>query len=168
MVLKQVDVEYSSLHGCIRNTPSDHRRYTTEDLAKHQLRASRSPWLLERNICAVLGLVAQSCLTFCDPMDCTRQAPLSMGILQARILVWVAMLSPRGSSQPRDRTQVSCIEADSLPSEPPGNPKNTEVGSQSVLQGNFSTQGSNWGLLHCRWILYHLPGKLPPTFFFNL
>ena len=37
------------------------------------------------------------------------QAPLSMGILQARILEWVAMPSSRGSSQPRDRTQVSCI-----------------------------------------------------------
>ena len=38
-----------------------------------------------------------------------RQAPLSMGILQARILEWVAIPSSRGSSQPRDRTQVSRI-----------------------------------------------------------
>ena len=38
-----------------------------------------------------------------------RQAPLSMGILQARILQWVAMPSSRGSSQPRDQTQVSLI-----------------------------------------------------------
>ena len=37
------------------------------------------------------------------------QAPLSMGILQARILEWVDMPSSRGSSQPRDRAQVSCI-----------------------------------------------------------
>ena len=37
------------------------------------------------------------------------QAPLSMGILQARILKWVAMPSSRGSSQPRDQTQVFCI-----------------------------------------------------------
>jgi len=37
------------------------------------------------------------------------QAPLSMGILQARILEWVAMSSSRGSSQPRDQTQVSHI-----------------------------------------------------------
>ena len=37
------------------------------------------------------------------------QAPLSMGILQARILEWVAMTSSWGSSQPRDQTQVSCI-----------------------------------------------------------
>ena len=50
--------------------------------------------------------VAQSCPTFCDPaMDYTVH-----GILQARILEWVAVLCSRGSSQPRDQTQVSCIE----------------------------------------------------------
>ena len=55
------------------------------------------------------------------------QAPLSVGILQARILEWVAMPSSRGSSQPRDRTQVSALQVDSLSSEPPGKPKNTGV-----------------------------------------
>ena len=54
-------------------------------------------------------LVAQSCLMLCDPMNLACQAPLSMGILQARILKWVAMPSSRGSSQPGDQTQVSCI-----------------------------------------------------------
>ena len=34
--------------------------------------------------------------------------------------------------------------------------KNTGVGCHSLLQGNFPTQGLNWGLLHCRQILYHL------------
>ena len=48
------------------------------------------------------------------------------------------------------------LRADSSPSEPPGKPKNTRVGSLSLLQGNFPTQESNQGLLHCRWILYHL------------
>ena len=43
------------------------------------------------------------------PWNVARQAPLSMGILQARILVWVAIPSSRGSSQPKDRTQVSHI-----------------------------------------------------------
>ena len=46
--------------------------------------------------------VAQSCLALCDPMDCRVH-----GILQARILEWVAFPYSRGSSQPRDRTQVS-------------------------------------------------------------
>ena len=42
-------------------------------------------------------------------------------------------------------------QADSLPSEPPEKRKNTVVGSLSLLQGNFLTQDSNWGLLHSRW-----------------
>ena len=46
--------------------------------------------------------VTQWCLTLCDPMDYTVY-----GILQARILQWVAFPFSRGSSQPRDRTQVS-------------------------------------------------------------
>ena len=54
-------------------------------------------------------LVTQSCPTLCDPMVCSSQAPLSVGILQARILECVGMSSSRGSSQPRDWTQVSCI-----------------------------------------------------------
>ena len=56
--------------------------------------------------------VAQSCPTLCDPMDYTVH-----GILQARILEWIAF---------------------------------------TLLQGIFPTQGSNQGLLHCRWILYQL------------
>ena len=47
---------------------------------------------------------AQSCLTLCDPMDYTVH-----GILQARILEWIAILFSRRSSQPRDRTLVSSI-----------------------------------------------------------
>ena len=45
---------------------------------------------------------------------------------------------------------------DSLPSEPPGKPNNTGVGSLSLLQGIFLAQESNWGILHCRQILYQL------------
>ena len=46
---------------------------------------------------------------FATPWTVARQAPLSMGILQTRILEWVAMSASRGSFQPRDRTRVSCI-----------------------------------------------------------
>ena len=46
---------------------------------------------------------------FVTPWSVAHQAPLSMGIFQARILEWVAMPSSRGSFQPRDRTQVSRI-----------------------------------------------------------
>ena len=59
----------------------------------------------QHNIVKHLKLkVAQLCLTLCDPMDYTVH-----GILQARILEWVALPFSRGSSQPRDRTQVSHI-----------------------------------------------------------
>ena len=57
----------------------------------------------------VAVLVAQSCLTLCDPWTVARQALSVHGILQARILKWVAIPFSRGSSQPRDRTQVSCM-----------------------------------------------------------
>ena len=55
------------------------------------------------------GEVAQSCPTLCDPMDCSPPASSVHGILQARILEWVAISFSRGSSQPRDWTRVSCI-----------------------------------------------------------
>ena len=51
--------------------------------------------------------VAQLCLTLCDHMNYTVH-----GILQARILEWVAFLFSRRCSQPRDRSQVSCIAGD--------------------------------------------------------
>ena len=47
-------------------------------------------------------------------------------------------------------------QADSLPAEPQAKPKNTGVGSLSLLQRVFLTQELNRGLLHCRWILYQL------------
>ena len=53
--------------------------------------------------------VAQSCLTLCDPVDCSLPGSSIHGILQARILEWVAISFSRGSSRPRDWTQVSCI-----------------------------------------------------------
>ena len=59
---------------------------------------------------------------------------------------------PNPGIEPRSLT----LQADSLPSEPPGKPMNTGVGSLSLLQGNFPTQESNWGPLHCRQILEQL------------
>ena len=67
-------------------------------------------------------LVTQPCLTLCDPVDCSLPGSSVHGILQARILEWVAIPFSRGSFWPRDRTPVSCIAGDSLLSEPPGKP----------------------------------------------
>ena len=53
--------------------------------------------------------VAQLCPTLHDPMDRSMSGSFVHGILQARILEWVDFPFSRGSSQPRDQTQVSCI-----------------------------------------------------------
>ena len=66
----------------------------------------------------------QFCPTLCDPIDCTVH-----GILQARILEWVAFPFSRGSSQPRDGTQVSHIAG-----------------------GFFTSWATREALLHMRWI----------------
>ena len=53
--------------------------------------------------------VAQLCPTLCDPVDCSLPGSSVHGIFQAIVLEWVAISFSRGSSQPRTRTQVSCI-----------------------------------------------------------
>ena len=95
--------------------------------------------------------VAQACPTLCHPMGC-----IVPGILQARILEWVAFPFSRVSSQPRIEPRSPSLQADSLPAEPQGKPKHTGVGSLSLLQQIFLTQESNQGLLHHRQILYQL------------
>ena len=59
-------------------------------------------------------LVIQSCPTSCDPMDCSPPSSSVHGVLQARILEWVAIPFSRESSQSRDRTWVSCIAGELL------------------------------------------------------
>ena len=104
---------------------------------------------------ALVWLVAQSRLTLYNLIDCSLPSSSVHGVLQARILERVAVPFSRGSSQATDRTHVSYI-ADSLLPKPPGKPSKTGVGSLFLLQQIFPTQESNWGLLPCRWILYHL------------
>ena len=53
--------------------------------------------------------VTQLCPTLCDPMDCSLQGYSVHWIFQTRVLEWVAISFSRGSSRPRDQTQVSCI-----------------------------------------------------------
>ena len=59
------------------------------------------------DIVSYLVLVTQSRTTHCDPMDYSPPGSSTHGILQARILEWAAISFSRGSSQPRDQTQVS-------------------------------------------------------------
>ena len=95
-------------------------------------------------------LVTQLCPTLCDPWTVAHQAPLSMGILQARILEWVPMPYSRGSNPclPHCRWILYHYSHKKF--------KNIAVGSLSLLQRIFPYQKSSRGLLHCRWILYQL------------
>ena len=84
---------------------------------------------------------------FVTPWSIIHQAPLSMGILQVRILEWVAMPSSRGSSQPRDQTSVSYIlhwQAGSLSLAPPGKPMawfSSVQSSHSVMSDSLQPHG---------------------------
>ena len=64
--------------------------------------------------------------------------------------------SPGNLPNPGIESRSPALRADSLPVEPQGKPKNTRMGSLSLLQRIFLTQESNQGLLHCRQILYQL------------
>ena len=92
-----------------------------------------------------------SCVRLCDPVDCSPPGSSIHGILQARILEWVAISFSRGSSQPRS----PALQADALTSEPPGrmwNPKydvseciyKTEADSQPS-KTDMVTKGEKWG-----------------------
>ena len=134
-------------------------------------------------------LATQSYLTLCEPMDCSPPGSSVHGISQIRILEWVAISFSRDSSQPGIEPGFPALQADSLPSETPRKPKesqsvthsdmphslrphglkparllcpwnspgnNTRVGSHSLLQGIFLTQGLNLGFPHSGQILYSL------------
>ena len=89
--------------------------------------------------------VAQSCLTLCNPMDCSLARSSVHGILQARILEWVSISFSRGSSQARDWTRVSALQADTLTSEPPGKPLySTEVPPKMKGSTNMTQQFHFW------------------------
>ena len=75
------------------------------DLLVHGFIKEFSNTLLSIKLVVVM-LVAQSCLTLCDPMDCSPPGSSVHGILQARILEWVAIPFSRSSSWPRDWTWV--------------------------------------------------------------
>ena len=78
--------------------------------------------------------VAQSCLTLCNPINYCP--PSIHGIFQARVLEWVAISFSRGSCQPRDWTRSPALQANTLPSEPPG--KHLQQRSTKVGQGFYS------------------------------
>ena len=116
---------------------------------------------------------------FGTPWTVTHQAPLCMGFLRPEYWSGLPFPSPGDRPDPGIEPRSPTLEAGALPSEPPGNPcvkwtvspsvvsdsaipwtawnspgQNTGMGSLSLFQEIFPTQGSNPGLPHCRWILY--------------
>ena len=78
------------------------------------------------------------------------QAPLSMRFSKQEYWRGLPFPSPGDLPNPGIKPRSPALQVDSFAAEPPGKPKNTGVGSLSLLQRIFPTQESNWGLLHCR------------------
>ena len=110
----------------------------------------------------VLCLVAQLCLTRCDPMKHSPPGSCPWGY--SRQEYWSGLPCPPSGDLPNPRieSRSPAFQVDSLSSEPPGKSKNTGVGSLSLLQGIFPTQELSYGLLYCRQILYQLSHQGSP------
>ena len=92
----------------------------------------------------------QSCLTLCDPMDCSPPGSSVHGILQARRLEWVAMPSSRASSQPRDWTQVSCFAGRFFTAETQGKPSRLLASCILGLLMILMQETARWS--HCMYV----------------
>ena len=88
-----------------------------------------SPALQADSVCV---LVTQLCPTLCNPMDCSAPGSSVCGIFQARTLERDAISSSRVSSQPRDRTHVSCFGRWIFTTEPPGKLPNRYAAAKSL------------------------------------
>ena len=102
-------------------------------------------------VCVSVCEVAQLCLTLCDPVDCSPPGSSIHGILQARILEWVAISFSRGSAPPRDQTQrlnppLLHWQVDSLPLSQPGSPvvEGGRVFSARTLTGYYTHLTDIW------------------------
>ena len=107
-------------------------------------------------------------------MDYSLPGASVHGILQAEYWSRLPYLSPGYLSNPGIKPKSPALQVDSLPAEPQGKPKNTRVGSLSLLQRIFQAQELNRDLLHCRQILYQLSYQGSPLlpflffYFFNV
>ena len=111
-----------------------------------------NPW---SQVCLCRGLTVAEGL--CHPMDCPWNPPSQN--------TGVGMPFPSLGDLPNPGIEPRCpsLQANSLPAEPPGKPKNTGVCNLSLLYQIFPTQESNQGFLHCRWILYPLSYQGSPS-----
>ena len=139
-------------------------------------------------------MCVQSCLTLCNPIDCSPPGSSLHGIVQQEYWSVLSCIPPGYLPDPGTEPTSpapSALQADSLLLRHQGSPgymsmwltlcnpmdcstpgssvhrdspgMNARVGCYAVLQGIFPTQGSNPGLLHCRWILYQLNYQESPV-----
>ena len=110
--------------------------------------------MLYEQDCAVLSRsVVSDSVT---PWTVAHQVPLSMEFSRPEYRSGLPCPPPEDLPNPEIKPRSPTLQADSLPSWPPGKSKNSGVSSLSLFQGIFLTQDSNRGLLHCWWILYQL------------
>ena len=124
------------------------------EIKKKGWEGGRSPWYST----AVLCLVAHLCLTLCDSTDYNLPGSSLHGDLE----YWSGLPCPPPGDPPNPEIEPKCpaLQVDSLQSEPPGKPKNTGVGSLSLLQGAFPTQDLISGFaLQTDSLPAELPGK---------
>ena len=100
-----------------------------------------------------------SCLTLCDPMDCSLPGASVHGILCARILEWVAVCFSRRSSQLRDQSSISCIAGRFFTTEPPGKPLNI------LPSHNWSNKVTK--LVFLGWLIISIPVFQNPILYFS-
>ena len=117
--------------------------------------------LNSNHIIYVLDLVAQSCLMLCDPMDCSLPSTSVHGDSPRENTPVNGLPCPPPGNLPNlgIKPRFAALQADSLPAELEGRPKNTRMGSLALFQWIFPTQESKQGLLHCRQILYQLSSQ---------
>ena len=115
---------------------------------------------------AVLCIVGQLCLTLCDPLECSPPGSSVHGYSPMRSQeYWSGLPCPPPGDLPNPgiKFRSPSLQEESLPSEPPGKPMKTGMGSLSLPQRIFLTQGLNWCLLHCRQIIYPLSYQGRPS-----
>ena len=134
----------------------DRMRIWTHGLRVHIILPNCTSWYstLSTLDTTVHAMLLQLCLTLCDSTDCSPPGPSVHGILQARILEWVAMPSSRGSSWPRGQTcvsYVSCIgrQVLYLLRAPPGKPRYYCINIYIWIWGpwhltNFTFESRTW------------------------
>ena len=137
----------------IANTWKQSQCLWTEDRIKRMWCVYAHAWAH-----AHVRLVSKSCLTLCNPADCSPPGCSVHGNSPGKN----TGVGFHALSKPGIEPRSPALQADSSLTEPPGKPKNTGVGGLSLLQGIFPTQESNWTLLHCRQILYQLSYQRSP------